>query len=172
MRKVKLGEILKVTRGQALPSNFYNESGSLIRLTLGNFKYPENGFKYNTSKKDLYYTVKVDKKFILKKDDLITPLTEQVKGLLGNTAYIPKSNTFIQSGDIGLIHPNKNYVLREYCYYLLSSEIIKKQLSASAQQTKIRHTSPTIIESCVAWIPGLDDQRHIVDIKGDSILWN
>ena len=166
MEKVLLGDVLDVQRGASLSGEFYSESGNRIRLTLGNFNYPSGGFKKNTSKKDIYFTGPINPKFILKKGDLITPLTEQVAGLLGTTAFIPEDDVYIQSGDIGLVTTNENRLLKGYAYYLLNSSIIKRQLGASAQQTKIRHTSPDAIKSCVAWIPSLDQQLRITNILG------
>ena len=166
MEKVLLGDVLDVQRGASLSGEFYSESGNRIRLTLGNFNYPSGGFKQNTSKKDIYFTGSINPKFILKKGDLITPLTEQVAGLLGTTAFIPEDDVYIQSGDIGLVTTKENRLLKGYAYYLLNSSIIKRQLGASAQQTKIRHTSPDAIKSCVAWIPSLDQQLRITNILG------
>lgn len=158
---VKLEKYLEIKRGPGLPSKFYSNSGSLIRLTLGNFNYPNGGFKENDSKKDIYYTGIVKNEYILKKGDLITPLTEQTYGLLGTTAWIPEDNKYIQNGDIGLVLPFKGKLDNKFCYYLLSSTLIKKQLSAAAQQTKIRHTSPEKIKSCLAIIPPIDIQKRI-----------
>ena len=158
---VKLKDYLDVRRGPGLPSEFYSETGKLIRLTLGNFNYPNGGFKENTSKKDIFYIGNIKKEFILKKGDLITPLTEQVSGLLGETAWIPESNKYIQNGDIGLVIPYENKLNAKYCYYLLSSHLIKKQLGDGAQQTKIRHTSPDKIKACVAPIPDIKNQELI-----------
>lgn len=161
---VKLGNYLDIKRGPGLPSENYATEGSLIRLTLGNFNYPNGGFKNNASKQDIYYSGNVKKEYILKKGDLITPLTEQVEGLLGETAWIPEDDKYIQNGDIGLVIPFENVLDKKYCYYLLSSYIIKNQLSAGAQQTKIRHTSPEKIKDCVAPIPSVDYQRKIGNI--------
>ncbi len=164
MEKVLLGEILDVRRGASLSGEFYSTQGDKIRLTLGNFDYPNGGFKHNTSKKDLYFVGPINPKFILKKGDIITPLTEQVAGLLGSTAVIPQDDLYIQSGDIGLVIPDETKLSKGFAYYLLSSSIIKKQLGNSAQQTKIRHTSPDAIKSCVAWIPSLEQQLRITNI--------
>lgn len=161
---VKLGNYLDIKRGPGLPSENYTTEGSLIRLTLGNFNYPNGGFKNNASKQDIYYSGNVKKEYILKKGDLITPLTEQVEGLLGETSWIPEDDKYIQNGDIGLVIPFENVLDKKYCYYLLSSYIIKNQLSAGAQQTKIRHTSPEKIKDCVAPIPSVDYQRKIGNI--------
>ena len=37
----------------------------------------------------------------------------------------------------------------------------RQQLSAAAQQTKIRHTSPDKIKDCTVWIPELSEQKRI-----------
>ena len=164
MKKVKLKEILEVKRGTSLSGKHYSDKGDKIRLTLGNFDYPGRGFKENTAKTDIYFTGEVKPQFILKKGDVITPLTEQVSGLLGETATIPENNKYIQSGDIGLVIPKKEKLDSRFAYYLIASSIIKKQLDVSSQQTKIRHTSPEKIMDCVAWIPELEVQRKIAKL--------
>lgn len=161
MKKIKLGDVLDVRRGCSLSSKFYSGTGKYIRLTLGNFNYPDNGFKNNDSKDDLYFVGNVRNEFILHKGDIITPLTEQVCGLLGNTATIPESDKYIQSGDIGLIVPNILLLNKRFSYYLVSSPLVKKQLDAGSQQTKIRHTSPKYIKNCIAFIPELENQEKI-----------
>lgn len=159
-----LSDFLDIKRGPGLPSDHYSERGKFVRLTLGNFNYPNGGFKENTSKDNIFYNGNVKSEYILKKGDLITPLTEQTEGLLGETAWIPEDNKYIQNGDIGLVVPFEEKLDKIYCYYLLSSNLIKKQLSAGAQQTKIRHTSPDKIKACVAPVPNIDIQRKIGNI--------
>lgn len=161
MKKIRLGDVLSVKRGMSLPGVNYANEGKYKRLTLGNFEYPGGGFKENNSKADIYYVGEVRDEFILKEGDIITPLTEQVPGLLGSTAFLPTSNLYIQSGDVGLVLPDETKIDKNYAYYLLSSQIIKKQLASSAQQTKIRHTSPDKIMDCIAWIPDLPIQKRI-----------
>ena len=39
--------------------------------------------------------------------------------------------------------------------------MVKKQLNAAAQQTKIRHTSPNKIKDCIVWLPSLAEQKKI-----------
>ena len=175
MNKVKLGEVLDVKRGASLSGDYYSESGEKIRLTLGNFDYPNGGFKENTSKSDIYFTGEVKPEFILKKGDIITPLTEQVAGLLGETARIPEDDLYIQSGDVGLVIPHESKLDNKYAYYLLSSPLIKRQLGAAAQQTKIRHTSPDKIKDCEAWLPSLEYQKkagELLDFINNKIKNN
>ena len=167
LKKYKLGELLDVKRGASLAGEYYATTGNYIRLTCGNFDYKNNSFKLNTSKDNLFYTGPVRKEFIMKKGDIITPLTEQAIGLLGSTAIIPEDDKYIQSQDVAKIICNEDLLYPMFAYYLISSETVKKQLSAAAQQTKIRHTSPDKIKDCVVWIPDLKEQKHIASILSD-----
>ena len=151
---------MDVTRGQSLSGEYYSKSGNLVRLTLGNFDYHNNCFKDDKSKDNLYFTGSVKKEFILKKDDIITPLTEQAIGLLGSTAKIPCSGKYIQSQDVALIKCNKK-LNPDFAFYLIPSKIVRNQLSAAAQQTKIRHTSPDKIKDCSVWVPEYSEQEKI-----------
>ena len=167
LSKHKLGELIEVTRGASLSGQFYAEEGELVRLTLGNFNMNGGGFKENTSKTDLYYIGTVKDEFILNKGDIITPLTEQSLGLLGTTARIPESGKYIQSQDVALVKCKEGLLDPNFCYYLISSSVVRQQLSAGAQQTKIRHTSPDKIKDCTVWIPELEVQKRIGHILSD-----
>lgn len=167
MKKYKLGELIEVTRGASLNGNYYAASGKYIRLTCGNFDYRNNCFKENTSKDNLYYTREFRAEFLLDKGDLITPLTEQAIGLLGSTALIPESGKYIQSQDVAKVTCNEELLDKKYAFYLLSSDIVKQQLSAGAQQTKIRHTSPDKIKDCTVWIPNFDVQKRVGQLLSD-----
>lgn len=161
LSKYKLGDLLDAKRGTSLVGNNFATSGKYIRLTCGNFDYKNNVFKENTSKENIYYTGSVRSEFIMKKGDVITPLTEQAIGLLGSTAIIPEDDKYIQSQDVAKIICNEELLYPQFAFYLISSKIVKKQLSAAAQQTKIRHTSPDKIKECVVWIPELKVQKQI-----------
>ena len=167
LKKYKLGELLDVKRGASLAGEHYATSGEYIRLTCGNFDYQNNSFKVNTSKDNLYYTGPVREEFIMKKGDIITPLTEQAIGLLGSTAIIPEDGKYIQSQDIAKVICNEELLCPSFAFYLISSDAVKKQLSAAAQQTKIRHTSPDKIKDCTVWIPDLPTQEKTGRILSD-----
>ena len=167
MKKYKLGELIEVTRGASLNGNYYAVSGKYIRLTCGNFDYRNNSFKENTSKDNLFYIGEFKAEFLLEKGDLITPLTEQAIGLLGSTAWIPESGKYIQSQDIAKITCKEELLDKKFAYYLISSNMVKQQLSAAAQQTKIRHTSPDKIKDCTVWLPSLEEQKQIGQLLFD-----
>lgn len=177
MKKYKLGELIKVTRGASLSGEFYATQGEYIRLTCGNFDYRNNCFKENKSKDDLFYTGSFRSEFLMNKGDMITPLTEQAIGLLGSTALIPESDKYIQSQDIAKIECNEELLDKTFAFYLISSNLVKKQLSAGAQQTKIRHTSPDKIKDCTVWIPNISEQKRIgkllysIDRKIELYRW-
>ena len=164
LKEYKLGELLDVTRGASLSGEYYAKEGELIRLTLGHFDYVNGGFKENTSKDNLYFMGDVKEEFILNEGDIITPLTEQTKGLIGSTAIIPESGKYIQSQDIGLVKCNEDLLYPGFCYYLLPTQLVKNQLSAGAQQTSIRHTSPDKIKDCKVFIPSLSEQKQIANL--------
>ena len=160
MKKCKLGELMEVTRGMSLSGVFYATEGNLMRLTLGNFDYRNNCFKDDKSKENLFFIGDVKEEFVLKKDDIITPLTEQAIGLLGSTAKIPCDDKYIQSQDVALIKCNEK-LHPDFAFYLIPSKLVRNQLSAAAQQTKIRHTSPDKIKNCIVWIPEYSLQERI-----------
>ena len=160
MKKYKLGELLEVSRGMSLSGKYFSTKGDLMRLTLGNFDYNNNCFKDDKSKNNLFYIGKVKPEFILNKGDIITPLTEQAIGLLGSTAKIPCDNKYIHSQDVGLIKCSEK-LNPNFAFYLISSQLVKNQLSVTAQQTKIRHTSPSKIKDCIVWIPDYPQQQKI-----------
>lgn len=164
LKKYKLGNLMDVTRGASLAGEHYATVGDLVRLTLGNFDYDNCGFKENTSKDNIYYIGDVNESFILNEGDVITPLTEQTPGLLGTTARIPESGKYIQSQDVALIKCNPDLLDQDFAYYLLPSKIVKEQLAARAQQTKIRHTSPDKIKDCTVFVPSVEEQKKIAAV--------
>ena len=164
LKEYKLGDLIEVTRGMSLPGEFYSTEGEYIRLTCGNFDYVNNSFKENKSKDDLYYVGKIKPEFIMEKGDIITPLTEQAIGLLGSTAIIPESGKYIQSQDVAKVTCKKGMIDHDFAYYLIPSKCVKEQLSAAAQQTKIRHTSPDAIKACKVFVPPLSEQKKIAAV--------
>lgn len=162
--KYKLGEILDVTRGASLCGEFFATDGEYIRLTCGNFDYQNNCFKENKSKDNLYYIGDFKLEFLMQEGDIITPLTEQAIGLLGSTAIIPESGKYISSQDVAKICCKENLLDKDFAFYLTSSNLVKQQLNATAQQTKIRHATPDKIKDCTVWIPKLKEQKRMAVI--------
>ncbi len=161
---VKLGSILKVKHGFAFKSKNYVNKGYFRLVTLGNFS-ENNTFKMNDAKAT-YYSGSFPKEFILSKDDLVIPLTEQVAGLFGNTALIPPSLDFkfVLNQRVGKIICDENKVNKYYLHYALALESVKKQLEARASGTKQRNISPEDIYDVTIDLPPLEIQNKIVSI--------
>ena len=161
---VKLGSILKVKHGFAFKSENYVNKSSFRLVTLGNFS-EDNSFKMNNAKAT-YYSGSFPSEFILNKDDLVIPLTEQVVGLFGNTALIPFSLNFkfVLNQRVGKIICDENKVNKHYLHYALASESVKKQLEARASGTKQRNISPEDIYDVTIELPSMDIQQKIGDI--------
>ena len=158
--RCKLGEILTLTRGASLKGEYFTNESDYLRLTLANF-CESGGFKEFKNTEDKYYKGNFDKKYLMKKGDLITPLTEQTYGLLGSVAFIPESDKYIQSQDIGLLTVNDKKIDKIYAYYLFLTSSVRKQISAGSQQTKIRHTSADKVHDVIVEIPmDVGDQKN------------
>ncbi len=163
--KYKLGELLRVTRGASLPGTGYADSGMYLRLTLANF-HEVGGFKEFKSTQGKYFVEPFDSRFLMRKGDLITPLTEQSPGLLGSVAFVPCDGLYIQSQDIGLISCNPERLDKRFAYYLFLTHSVRDQISARSQQTKIRHTSPDKIADVEVYLPDLPTQLRIAGVLG------
>lgn len=71
--------------------------------------------------------------------------------------------------------PDEKQLNKSFAYYLIASPIVKKQLSAGAQQTKIRHTSPDKIKDCEVWLPNIEYQKKaalLLDLINSKIELN
>lgn len=166
--KHKLGDLLRVTRGASLAGTGYADEGKFLRLTLANFN-EEGGFKEFKSTQGKYFTDTFDRRFLMHKGDLITPLTEQSPGLLGSVALIPCDDLYIQSQDVGLITCNTDKLDKTFAYYLFLTHSVREQISARSQQTKIRHTSPDKIADVEVYIPDLPTQLRIAGVMHKCI---
>ena len=92
MNKCKLGDLLTIKHGYAFKSGNYVKHSKFALVTLANIS-ESNNFQIDESK-TTFYGADFPKEFILSDGDLVMPLTEQVVGLFGNTAFIPNSDKF------------------------------------------------------------------------------
>ena len=161
MNKVKLGSVLKLKHGYAFKSENYVKKSEYMLVTLANFT-EDNNFKLNYDKAT-YYGAEFPKEFILKANDLIMPLTEQVVGLFGNTAFIPKENgtTFVLNQRVAKVIPDETKVDKYFLHFLLATNYIKEQLEYRANGTKQRNISPDDVYDVEAFLPDIIEQRKI-----------
>lgn len=162
MKKCKLGDLFKIQQGYAFKSEKYIEQGEFLLCTLGNIG-EDNRFKYVDVKKRCYYPDEFPHEYILKEDDLIIPLTEQVIGLFGNSAFVPKTEgyKFVLNQRVGKIIPKEGEADKYYLHYLLATNIVRKQIEATASATKQRNTSPDKMYDVDVWIHDYPEQKVI-----------
>ena len=161
MRKCKLGDLFKIKQGFAFKSEKYLNDGKYVLCTLGNFS-ADNNFKMNKNKCN-YYPDEFSHEFILKEGDLIVPLTEQTYVLFGNSAFIPPTEgfQFVLNQRVGKIIINEQLVDKYYLHYLLSMDLVRIQIEATAKGTSQRNTSPDKMYDVVVWLPELEEQKRI-----------
>lgn len=161
MNKCKLGDLFYIKQGYAFKSEKYVSHSNYILCTLANFS-ESNNFKFS-SEKATYYPDEFSHEFILCENDLIIPLTEQVVGLFGNTAFVPKTEgfQFVLNQRVGKIIPYEEKADKLFLHYLLSTQLVRDQIEATASGTKQRNTSPDKIYDVTVWVPNIDQQRII-----------
>lgn len=161
MNKCKLGDLFYIKQGYAFKSEKYVSHSNYILCTLANFS-ESNNFKF-FSEKATYYPDEFSHEFILCENDLIIPLTEQVVGLFGNTAFVPKTEgfQFVLNQRVGKIIPYEEKADKLFLHYLLSTQLVRDQIEATASGTKQRNTSPDKIYDVTVWVPNIDQQRII-----------
>lgn len=160
MKKCKLGDLLEIQHGYAFKSENYLHQGKFALVKLANIS-ESNNFQFNED--DLtYYESDFPKNMILNEGDLIMPMTEQVIGLLGNSAFIPvvKNFSFVLNQRVGKVIP-KSCVDKYYLHYLLATNEVKTQLEYRASGTKQRNISPDNIYGVTVYVPELHLQEKI-----------
>ena len=161
MNKVKLGELLKIKHGYAFKSENYVDQSKYALVTLANIS-ATNNFQYN-KEKTTFYGADFPKDFILSEDDLIMPLTEQVVGLFGNTAFVSKISDviFVLNQRVGKVVPIEGKADKYYLHYLLATDLVKDQLEYRASGTRQRNISPTDIYDVEVFVHDIETQRKI-----------
>lgn len=121
-----------------------------------------NNFQF-TPDKTTYYGAAFPDEFKLYEDDLIMPLTEQVVGLFGNSAFVPKIKgiQFVLNQRVGKVIPIEEKADKYYLHYLLSTDIVRDQLEHRASGTRQRNISPSDVYDVTVFIPDIKTQRKI-----------
>ena len=165
MKKIKLGKLIKVIHGFAFDISKYIDKSEYRLVTLGNFKEGDNSFNYNDAKAK-YTSECPEERFILKEGDLILPLTEQVVGLFGNTAFVPKADDykFVLNQRVGKIEIISSEVDKNYLHYLLACSYVKKQLEDRASGTKQRNISPDDVYDVQVELPNIETQVKVGEL--------
>ena len=154
---VPLRNYLSIKHGFAFKSKYYEEAGKYVLLTPGNF-YESGGYK-DRSEKQKYYIGDIPTKYTLKKDDLLVAMTEQAPGLLGSPLFVPENDKFLHNQRLGLIQIKDKKIEKTFLFYLFNTGLMRSIIHARAVGVKVRHTSPTKIESIEIILPELIQQK-------------
>lgn len=167
-----LDKVIRIKHGFAFKGQFFCNKGSHVVLTPGNF-FEKGGFK--TKEQEKFYNGPIPEEYILTRGDLIVAMTEQAEGLLGSTAFVPKSGVYLHNQRIGLIQPlADNIALREFLYYLFNWHGVRSQIRATCSGAKVRHTSPSRIYETRVKLPAPPTQKKIAAILSayDDLIEN
>lgn len=164
----ELGTAFKIKHGFAFTSEFFSDSGPYVLLTPGNF-FEEGGFR-DRGNKQKYYVGETPQEYILNKGDLLLAMTEQAPGLLGSPLIVPEANLYLHNQRLGLV-VGKEPIQSRFLFHLFNQKPIRQIIHSKATGTKVRHTSPTKIESIVVGYPPIDLQNQFAAIveKVDGI---
>ncbi len=162
-QKAKLAQLFRVKHGFAFKSEFFDTSGPYALLTPGNF-HESGGFR-ERGEKQPYYTGEVPPAYILSEGDIIVAMTEQEHGLLGSSAWVPESNSYLHNQRLGrIVDLDEARLHKRFLYYLFNTREVRAQISGSASGTKVRHTAPERIGRVEVTLPSLDEQQHIAEV--------
>ncbi len=161
MNRVKLGDLLRIKHGFAFKSENYVDKSQYALVTLANIS-GINNFQFNPEK-TTYYGADFPSDFKLHTDDLIMPLTEQVIGLFGNSAFVPEVSgiQFVLNQRVGKVLPIEGKADKYYLHYLLSTETVRDQLEYRASGTRQRNISPDDVYDVTVFVPDIEVQRKI-----------
>lgn len=163
-KRYKLGELLSIKHGWAFKSENYVKDGKTALVTLRNIS-EDSRFVFDVNK-TTYYGGEYPEEYNLNEGDLIIPLTEQVVGLLGNSAFVPNFGDikFVLNQRVGKVQEKYEKIDKIFLKYLLSTTTVRTQMEYRASGTKQRNISPKDIYDIEVYIPELVIQKYIGQI--------
>ncbi|MCA9420919.1 MAG: restriction endonuclease subunit S [Nitrospira sp.] len=157
----ELGKVIKIKHGFAFKSEFFSDDGPFVLLTPGNF-FEEGGFR-DRGDRQKYYTGEIPQDYILDKGDLLLAMTEQAPGLLGSPLIVPKANLYLHNQRLGLV-VEREPIQTRFLFHLFNQKSIRQIIHSKSTGTKVRHTSPTKLESIIVGYPPIDLQNQFAAI--------
>ncbi|SPD63251.1 conserved protein of unknown function [Cupriavidus taiwanensis] len=157
MTPAPLSDFIEIKHGFAFRSEFFTEDGDYLLLTPGNF-IEEGGFRF-LGEAQKRYSGPVTSEYVLNKGDVLVAMTEQSPGLLGATLKVPAANRYLHNQRLGLVRIKRpDQVYGGYIYHFFNAPHVRKEVSAMASGTKVKHTSPNKLCSVLVSLPSLAEQ--------------
>ena len=163
-KTTKLGECFKNFGGEPL-EKYMNIASKYKFISIGNYstqgKYIDNGNRIILN--DITQTK------LLNKNDLVMVLNDKTADgkIIGATILIDEDNTYIYNQRSERLVCNKN-VFPLFFWFLLNSELIRKEIFAMAQGGTQIYINFSSIKSIKIFLPPLDEQKAIADILSSA----
>jgi type I restriction enzyme S subunit len=156
----KLGEVVKVQNGYAFKSYLFIQEGiPIVRIS----NIADNYIDFYDV---VYYPeIKIDKNYIIEKDDVLIAMSGATTGKVGKYTYEKKAYL---NQRVGKFIVNKKYITLGYVSYFLKTKIFKKQLIEYIAQGAQPNISTKEIESIYIKYPqDIQEQKAIAKILSD-----
>lgn len=165
--KRKLGAVIDIKHGFAFDSAYFNTEGVGVKLLTPAHFAEEGGFK-DIRQKQKYYSGPVPNGYALRGGELLVAMTEQAPGLLGSPVLVPQKTTYLHNQRLGLVRVTRPEVVRaEFLFHVFNMPQVRRDISATAGGTKVRHSSPGKIKA-VSWtFPPVREQERIATIASE-----
>lgn len=154
-----LNRKIEIKHGFAFQSRYFVDHGQYLLTTPGHF-YEEGGFR-DIGEKQKYYRGPIPKDYLLSPGDLIVAMTEQADGLLGSSAFIPPTGTYLHNQRLGKVIVLRPEIDPAYLFYVFNSRNYRSKVRETAAGTKVKHTSPEKLLEITVALPPLPEQQAI-----------
>jgi type I restriction enzyme S subunit len=167
-KDVTIGDCCSIRHGYAFegPDMSAQATDGPIVVSIGNFQYT-GGFRFGATTLKRA-TVDPPKDYVLRPGDVLVAMTCQTPDgeILGIPGMIPDDGrTYLHNQRLGLVVSKKEVpTSKPFLFYIFCSQPFNRHLVERATGTKVKHTSPTTIESFEFALPPLPEQRKIADI--------
>ncbi len=167
-KDVTVGDCCSIRHGYAFEGSDMTAQATEgpIVVSIGNLQYT-GGFRFGSTTLKRA-TIDPPKGYVLQPGEVLVAMTCQTPDgeILGIPGMIPSDGrTYLHNQRLGLVVTKEEVpTSKSFLFYLFCSKPFNRHLVERATGTKVKHTSPTTIESFEFALPPLPEQRKIADI--------
>lgn len=165
-----LGRVFTIKHGWAFEGEYFNDANDgPVLLTPGNFSL--EGELLFTAKNTKFYSGSFPDEYVLTGGEVVMVMTDLTPGakLLGMPAVIGDGQVVLHNQRIGRMQFDSTEVTARYAYYVLLSDVVRRQVRKTASGSTVRHTSPTRILQTTAFLPEMSKQALIIAELDDAL---
>ena len=163
--EVKSGNIFEFNNGKAFYTDGYSNNGyrviDLLNIDLSG--------KFHITGKDKFVSSDVYAKYPkahLQENDLIIIMTDITPslGLIGKTAVIDKSNSYVLNQRVGCLRPKGLGTSIKFMNYMFNSDVVRLQVVANTLGTAQYYVNTPVLKNLDLPLPPLPEQQKIAAI--------